>query len=81
VRFSRDRLEVENAGAALEPAELERLGERFRRPGGQQESGSGLGISIVQRIAALHGLAVRFGPREDGTGMKVVVTFAAAAPS
>lgn len=81
VRFSRDRLEVENAGAALEPAELERLGERFRRPVGQQESGSGLGISIVQRIAALHGLAVRFGPREDGTGMKVVVRFAAAASS
>lgn len=78
VRFSRDRLEVENAGAALEPAELERLGERFRRPGGQQESGSGLGISIVQRIAALHGLAVRFGPRQDGSGMKVVVGIAGA---
>ncbi len=76
VRFSRDRLEVENAGAALEPPELERLGERFRRPSGQQESGSGLGISIVQRIAALHGLSVRFGPREDGTGMKAVVAFA-----
>jgi len=76
VRFARDRLAVENAGARLEAAELERLGERFRRPGGQQESGSGLGISIVQRIAALHGLAVRFGPREDGTGMKVVVGFA-----
>jgi len=81
VRFSPDRVEVENAGAALEPAELERLGERFRRPGGQQESGSGLGISIVQRIAALHGLAVRFGPRADGTGMKAAVTFADARPS
>lgn len=78
VRFSRDRLEVENAGAALPAAELERLGERFRRSSGQQESGSGLGISIVERIAALHGLAVRFGPREDGTGMSAVVSFAAA---
>jgi len=76
VHFTRDRLEVENAGAALAPAELERLGERFRRPGGQQESGSGLGISIVRRIAALHRLAVSFGPRGDGTGMKVALTFA-----
>lgn len=76
LRFTRDRLEVENAGPALEPAQLERLGERFRRPSGQQESGSGLGISIVQRIAALHRLAVRFGPRADGTGMKAAVTFA-----
>lgn len=76
LRFSRDRLEVENAGPVMDPAERERLGERFRRPSGQQESGSGLGVSIVQRIAALHGLAVAFGPREDGTGMKVVITFA-----
>jgi two-component system, OmpR family, sensor histidine kinase QseC len=76
IRFTRDRLEVENAGAALEPAELASLGERFRRPKGLEESGSGLGISIVQRIAALHGLEVAFGPRADGTGMKVVLTFA-----
>jgi two-component system, OmpR family, sensor histidine kinase QseC len=79
IRFTRDRLEVENAGAALEPAELAGLGERFRRPRGLEESGSGLGISIVQRIAALHGLDVAFGPRADGTGMKVVLTFAESA--
>ena len=33
-----------------------RLGERFHRVAGQRESGSGLGVSIVQRIAKLHGL-------------------------
>ena len=59
--------------------ELAALGERFRRPQGLEESGSGLGISIVQRIAALHGLEVAFGPRADGTGMKVVLTFAESA--
>jgi hypothetical protein len=32
-----------------------------------------LGVSIVQRIAALHGLNVKFSPRDDGQGMKVVV--------
>ena len=68
--------EVENDGAALPPDELAHLGERFHRVDGQAESGSGLGVSIVQRIAALHGLAVRFGPLEDGSGMKAVVAFA-----
>ena len=77
MRFSRDRLEIENPGATMEPDQRERLGERFRRPSGQQESGSGLGVSIVQRIAELHGLEVRFGPRDDGSGMKVVLTFGA----
>jgi two-component system sensor histidine kinase QseC len=77
MRFSRDRLEIENPGATMEPDQRERLGERFRRPSGQQESGSGLGVSIVQRIAELHGLDVRFGPRDDGSGMKVVLTFSA----
>ena len=79
LRFTRDRLVIENPGPVLDPAERERLGERFHRPGGQGEAGSGLGISIAQRIAALHGLAVSFGPQADGTGMSVVLTFANAA--
>jgi two-component system sensor histidine kinase QseC len=73
LRFGDDYLEVENDGESLPPEEFARLGERFHRPAGQQESGSGLGVSIVQRIAALHGLKVEFSPRDDGQGMKVVV--------
>lgn len=76
LRMGEDRLEVENDGAPLSPDQLARMGERFHRPLGQQESGSGLGVSIVQRIAALHDLMVDFGPRDDGQGMKVVVRFA-----
>jgi len=78
VRFTEDRLEVENAGDPLAPDQLARMGERFHRPAGQQEGGSGLGVSIVQRIAALHGLSVSFGPREGGGGVRVVLRFAAA---
>ncbi|MCU0814798.1 MAG: hypothetical protein MUC32_11055 [Burkholderiaceae bacterium] len=52
---------------------LDRLGERFYRPEGQAESGSGLGVSIVRRIAALYGLQVSFGARDDGTGVRVVL--------
>lgn len=33
------------------------------------ESGSGLGVSIVRRIAALHGLALSYHTRADGTGV------------
>lgn len=35
-------------------------GKRFHRPDGQEESGSGLGVSIAQRIALLHGLVLNY---------------------
>ena len=73
LRFGSDYLEVENDSEPLPPEEFARLGERFHRPAGQQETGSGLGVSIVQRIATLHGLNVEFSPRDDGQGVKVVV--------
>ncbi|MES2944385.1 MAG: sensor histidine kinase N-terminal domain-containing protein, partial [Pseudomonadota bacterium] len=44
--FTPTSLAIHNEGAALGPAELARLGERFYRPDGQRESGSGLGVSI-----------------------------------
>lgn len=49
-------LSVQDSGPGLAEADLERLGERFFRVPGSLESGSGLGWSIVQRIAAVHGL-------------------------
>lgn len=75
LRFGESRLEVENDGAALSDEQLARLGERFYRPEGQDEIGSGLGLSIVQRIAALHGMDVRFARRDGGRGMRVTVGF------
>ncbi len=73
LRFFDDRLEVENDGDAMSTEQLARLGERFHRRDGQNEFGSGLGVSIVQRIAAIHALAVDFGARADGRGVKVVL--------
>jgi two-component system sensor histidine kinase QseC len=67
--FSADGLAVSNDGPPLPPEVASHLGERFHRSEGQPESGSGLGISIVQRIAALHGLALRHRPRADGRGV------------
>lgn len=71
MRFGADRLTIENDGAALPPDVLAQLGQRFHRVDGQSESGSGLGVSIVQRIAALHGLGLRYRPRAHGKGVIV----------
>lgn len=73
LRFREHRLEVDNDADPLTPEQFARFGEPFHRPEGQAESGSGLGVSIARRIAALHGLAVSFGPREDSRGVKGTV--------
>ena len=75
LRIGREHLEVENEGPPLSPEQLARLGERFYRPDGQQEGGSGLGVSIVRRIAELHGLEVIFGTGVNGQGVKVTLQF------
>jgi two-component system sensor histidine kinase QseC len=50
---------VEDSGPGLDEAERQRLGERFFRVMGNLESGSGLGWSIVRRIAAVHQMDVQ----------------------
>ena len=49
---------VRDNGPGISPEALARIGERFYRPPGQDATGSGLGLSIVKRIAALHGMRV-----------------------
>lgn len=66
------KIEVANMPATMDEAWLPRLGERFFRPPGQSESGSGLGLSIVGKIAALHGCTVEFSPVEDKFTVRVV---------
>ena len=50
-------------------------GERFYRILGTEPSGSGLGLSIVERIAALHGAKVALGEGANGKGLRVSVAF------
>jgi two-component system sensor histidine kinase QseC len=72
-----DRLAVENvAEVPPSPEQLARLGERFYRPEGPLESGSGLGISIARRIAALHGLQIDLGLGADGSGVRATLRYA-----
>jgi signal transduction histidine kinase len=69
------RLEIRDNGPGVPAGELSRLGERFHRLAGQNESGSGLGLSIVLRIAELHGARVVFAPADAGRGLAVSVLF------
>ena len=69
IRLTTDALDVLDLGSGVAPADLDRLGERFFRPVGSN-SGSGLGLSIAMRIAALHGLALHLEPRRPGPGLR-----------
>ncbi|MGU3414569.1 quorum sensing histidine kinase QseC [Enterobacteriaceae bacterium C23F] len=57
---------VRDNGPGISAEALARIGERFYRPPGQDEPGSGLGLSIVQRIAALHQMSVVFSNAPQG---------------
>ncbi|WP_213133192.1 quorum sensing histidine kinase QseC [Citrobacter sp. FP75] len=57
---------VKDNGPGVAPEVLEHIGERFYRPPGQNATGSGLGLSIVRRIATLHGMSVSFANATEG---------------
>ncbi len=65
---------VRDNGPGISPDALARLGERFYRPPGQDATGSGLGLSIVKRIATLHGMRVSLGNAPEG-GFEVKVSW------
>jgi signal transduction histidine kinase len=71
-------LEVHDTGIGIEPGERERVFERFYRAAGQKTTGSGLGLSIVRRIAELHGATVTLLDGVGGRGLRVRVRFPAA---
>lgn len=66
---------ITDEGPGVSADELPKLGDRFYRAMGTGESGSGLGLSIVKRIAELHRAGVRFAPGPDGKGLRVTVAF------
>ncbi|OOF68270.1 quorum sensing histidine kinase QseC [Rodentibacter caecimuris] len=47
-------IRIEDNGGGVADEYLDKLAQRFFRPPGQNEKGSGLGLSIVRRIAELH---------------------------
>ena len=68
-------LSVSDNGPGLPEPELARVTERFYRPAGTSASGSGLGLSIVKRIAEIHSASFQIGTGNDGHGLSARVIF------
>ncbi|PPT88420.1 hypothetical protein XthCFBP4691_14660 [Xanthomonas theicola] len=62
---------VRDDGPGVAPGDLPRLTQRFFRVLGNAGQGSGLGLSLVERIVALHGGQLRFACGGEGTGLSV----------
>ena len=69
----RARIAVRDNGPGVDEASRARLSERFFRVLGQGQGGSGLGLSIVRRIAELHGMTLGFGVGLEGRGLGVTL--------
>jgi two-component system, OmpR family, sensor histidine kinase QseC len=70
-------LSVEDGGPGLSPDSLARLGQRFFRVTGNDAAGSGLGWSIMQRIAAAHGATLRALASDRLGGLHAIAAFPA----
>lgn len=67
------RLVVRDDGPGVPAAERERIFDRFYRVAGVAERGSGIGLSLVARIAQLHQGRARAGAGPAGRGLVVTV--------
>ena len=73
------RLSITDHGPGIEPARRAAMFERFQRgPEGISE-GSGLGLSIVARIAELHHARIMLADADGPAGLRVDVDFSQAA--
>ena len=74
------RLTVSDSGPGIPEAERERALHRFERLGNSRSGGSGLGLSIVARIAELHRATLSLSTATDGGGLSVAIVFPARRP-
>ena len=68
-------LSVSDNGSGIPEQERDKVLERFYRPLGTQASGSGLGLSIVKRIAEVHDAILQMQQVSEGQGLRVTVSF------
>jgi two-component system sensor histidine kinase QseC len=68
-------LRVGDDGPGVPNEALPQLGQRFFRADATSRAGSGLGLSIVQRIASLHGASMRLQNRPRGSGFVASISF------
>ena len=74
-------LVVRDTGPGIPPEQRSRVSERFYRIAGAGSAGCGLGLSIVKRIAELHGATLALADAMPGPGLEVRVRFPVAAAS
>jgi two-component system sensor histidine kinase QseC len=68
---------IENSGSVMPKLLSTRLIQRFVRGQGEKESGSGLGLSIVQQVALQHRAQLNIDSGPHGLGLKVEISFPA----
>ena len=68
-------LSVTDNGPGIPEHERGKVLERFYRQPGTQASGSGLGLSIVKRIAEVHNATLQMSPTNEGRGLQVTISF------
>lgn len=71
------RLCVSDTGPGIPPGQRERAFDRFYRLPGTPDSGCGLGLSIVRRIAELHSARIALVSPEGESGLRVEIDFPA----
>lgn len=74
-------LKVSDTGPGIPEEDRELVWERFYRGSGHAASGSGLGLSIVRRIAEQHRAIVSLGSGENDRGLVVGLRFPPTTPS
>ncbi|HEX8961779.1 MAG TPA: sensor histidine kinase N-terminal domain-containing protein [Rhodocyclaceae bacterium] len=74
-------IEVEDNGPGIPAEARDKVRERFYRLPGAAAGGCGLGLAIVDEIAAAHGAALTFSDPPQGHGLVVAVRFPAPAPA
>ena len=70
-------LEVEDNGPGIAPDELAGVRQRFVRGRVSNKPGAGLGLPIVEEIAALFGGRLDLSAGKDGRGLRVRIAFSA----
>jgi two-component system sensor histidine kinase QseC len=66
---------VTDQGPGIPREERDKVGRRFYRILGSERGGSGLGLSIVRRVAEIHAATVMMGEGPEGRGLRVTVAF------
>jgi two-component system OmpR family sensor kinase len=71
-------LAVEDSGPGIEPDQRERVLNRFYRQPGVEPGGSGLGLSIAESVARMHGSPLLLGTSPTLGGLRAEVTLSPA---